>query len=788
MTLSSLVRKSWISRTSAQDYLRSLSTCHASFALRSPSQQQTFTRFQTFCNSTAKTKNSTLCSSAHNYQNQYITPTPICRTVHTLQQRTLTTLNHSTPDETSAIGTGANHKVTPSALEYTEPLTSLKNLQPSTLSAIQSAFGYEKMSKVQSSVLSILPTSRDLLVKAKTGTGKTLAFLVAALESLTALPDAENIKMKGKIGCVIIAPTRELALQISGEAEKLLCPLGWGVQHLVGGYGKKKQLDRIMKEPAEFVVATPGRLKDLLGNDEFAAKIKESKILILDEADTILQLGFRTELDTILETMPKERQTFLFSATVDSKLDSLLEVALHQKSKGQQGPIIIDTVGSTDVNLNLATRQGYCLAPYQSHVALVRRIINDHFLSDMDFVHEQTLLKKPKSSGSEAKPALPNLIPVNAHKNKIMVFLPTSRGAQLYARIFAKLSMGKELSVFEIHSAKTQHERALTSRNFKKIQTPAVLFTSDISARGVDYPGVGLVIQVGAPLSLEHYIHRIGRTGRGDSKSKIKKGDTDDDEQGKGMLILGELDEGFIEHQLKPSPLFDVVKQDHQYDDWESVVLGENLDRGFTKALSRVDEKLAKSAYTAFLGYNLTVGPKIGNTDRKRILKSADEYISAFGVKERPAVSPSFLERMGFMKHRLPALEIGGEAPRQEHEYELVDGTFPTVNTRITKSYINKTPLSDEEGFEDVTERDQEQSEGQSHLSRKKRQEAFEERIGLTNTEYIKINESEWEDYMEFKPKMSKLIEKLHNPKRMGHFGNRPSKKTSKIFSDNDGW
>lgn len=645
-------------------------------------------------------------------------------------------------------------------------------------------------------MLSTLPTSRDLLVKAKTGTGKTLAFLVAALESLMALPDVESVKMKGKIGCVIIAPTRELALQISEEAQKLLGPLGWGVQHLVGGYGKGSQLDRISKEPAEFIVATPGRMKDLLGNNEFAAKIMESKILVLDEADTILQLGFRKELDAILETMPKDRQTFLFSATVDSKMDSLLEVALHKKSKERQGPIIVDTVGSKDINLNLATRQGYCFAPYQAHVALVRRIINDHLLSDMDFVHEQSLLMKPKpSTTSGSAPVQSKVTPVNTHKNKIMVFLPTTRGAQLYAKVFAKLSMGKELSVFEIHSAKGQRERTLTSRNFKNIKTPAVLFTSDISARGVDYPGVGLIIQVGAPLSLDHYIHRIGRTGRGDRKVKSMRGGAGDDEQGKGVLILGELDEGFIEHQLKPSPLFSAVKREEQYSDWESVMLGESLDRGFKKALSKVDEKLAKSAYTAFLGYNLTVGPKIGSTDRKRILESADEYISAFGVQERPAVSTSFLERMGFMKHRLPALENGEESIRQEHEYELVDGTFPTVNTRITRSHISAAAagssdeLLEHDQFGDEVEQGSDQREfGQSRISRKKRQEAFEERIGLPETEYIKINEAEWEDFIEFKPGMPKLIEKLHSPKRMGHFGNRPSKKTSKIFSNNDGW
>lgn len=328
---------------------------------------------------------------------------------------------------------------------------------------------------------------------------------------------------------------------------------------------------------------------------------------MLDEADTILQLGFRAELDTILEIMPKDRQTFLFSATVDSKVDALLKVALHKDMKHK--PIMIDIVGDKDINLNLATRQRFCVAPYQSHVALVRRIINDHLLNDMDLEHQE-LLKKPAVPAPGTKPPPKNTKVESTgstrQNNKIMVFLPTTRGAQLYAKVFASLSMGKELSVFEIHSAKQQRERTLTSRNFRRIQTPAVLFTSDVSARGVDYPGVGLVVQVGAPLSLEHYIHRIGRTGRGDVKKagNKKKGKQDDDHEGKGILVLGELDQGFIEHQLKPSPLYEVVKQEHQYDDWESVVLGESLDRGFKRALSKVDEKLAKSAYTAFLGYS----------------------------------------------------------------------------------------------------------------------------------------------------------------------------------------
>ncbi|KAG0353693.1 hypothetical protein BGZ54_002095, partial [Gamsiella multidivaricata] len=506
----------------------------------------------------------------------------------------------TTTTTTTAAATTPLRSQPESSLEYSRPFSDLKNLQPTTLEAIESAFGYQFMSKVQSSVLAVLPTQRDMLVKAKTGTGKTLAFLVAALESLIDAgatsrlvtgAETRNYEERGmlsgdRIGCVIVVPTRELALQIADEAGRLLGPLGLGVQALVGGESRPRQLDRVAKEPAQFVVATPGRLKDLLGDKEFAERIGKSKVLVLDEADTMLQLGFRAELDTILSAMPQDRQTLLFSATVDSKLDSLRDVALHQHrgATGRpQGPIMIDTVGDKDVNVNLATQQRYCLAPYQSHVALVRRIINDHLLGDMDLEHQESLKKKKPTAVTGKSPADKKMSPRNSstaieskkgQNNKIMVFLPTTRGAQLYARVFASLSMGKELSVFEIHSAKEPRERTLTSRNFRKIKTPAVLFTSDVSARGIDYPGVGLVIQVGAPLSLEHYIHRLGRTGRGQqlAKGRVSGKDTEKGKKdhGRGVLILGELDQGFIEHQLKPSPLFGIVEQEHRYEDWQS--------------------------------------------------------------------------------------------------------------------------------------------------------------------------------------------------------------------------
>jgi len=141
---------------------------------------------------------------------------------------------------------------------------------------------------------------------------------------------------------------------------------------------------------------------------------------------------------------------------------------------------------------------------------------------------------------------------------------------------------------------------------------------------------------------------------------------------------------------------------------------------------------------------------------------------------------------MGFMKRHVSAIEAGESDDREPNSYELVDGTFPTINTRITKSPF-ASPSSSKRDGEDKQDLDEKSVEKENRMSKKERQEAFD-KIGLGDTGYIKINEAEWEDFLEFKPGMPKLITKLHNPKRMGHIGNRPSKKISKIFSDNDGW
>ncbi|KAG0245227.1 hypothetical protein BGW41_002696 [Actinomortierella wolfii] len=705
-------------------------------------------------------------SAVHDLCNTWSQPTHYQpNRLHQIRQ-----LSSTAPTLSNATKASPNEKMQPNYTpEYTVSFDTIKNVDPRILETVKTKFGFDRMSKVQHQVLHRLPTHRDLLVKAKTGTGKTLAFLIAAIESIRLSHQRESssssnppgfLEDQGGIQCLIIAPTRELALQIADEARRLLGPLGYGVQHLVGGESKGRQLDRIAKESAEFVIATPGRIKDMLGNAEFRAKVQSTKVLVLDEADTILQLGFRADLDAILEAIPKERQTMLFSATVDSKLESLSAAAL------KPNPLTIDTVGANDINLHLSIRQRYCLAPYEAHLALVRRIINDHLLNgghgflDFQLAQEQAKFETKSKKNVEAR------MPKN---RKIMVFLPTTRSAQMYAKFFANLSQGRELSIFEIHSAKHQKERTQTSRNFRNIKTPAVLFTSDVSARGVDYPGVDLVIQVGAPLSFEHYVHRIGRTGRGSAVDKKSK----DAPAGEGILILGPLDEGFLRLPGVENLVGKVLKQEDKYIDWQSVVLGESLDRGFKKAMTKMDDKLAKSAYTAFLGYNLTIGPHIGSTDRAKIFQAADQYIKGFGIEERPAVSTSFLERMGFLKSTNSISE-------DTTEVELVDGTKRVVIS-------GEAQVGEDEFWQEDLARE-------NPLTRKERQAAIEEKYDLPelfeNERMLgQLNEGDWEDYMEFKPgKAKKLIEKLHHPRRLGHTGNRPSKKLDKIFSDNDGW
>ncbi|KAJ1302220.1 hypothetical protein OPQ81_001044 [Rhizoctonia solani] len=436
------------------------------------------------------------------------------------------------------------------------PFSSIKDLiSPETYEAITyKPYQLKNMTPVQAAVLSLIPQltqhhselqpgpdgklpPRDLLVRAKTGTGKTLAFLVPAIESRVAAIErakkqalekagltrdrmyearAERAFTRTDAGTLIISPTRELATQIANEALKLTHHHdGFEVRLFVGGNSKREQMRGWMRGRRDIVVATPGRLRDLLQSEPSISEgLKNTQMLILDEADTLLDMGFRDDLEDIISYLPKspERQTMLYSATVSRAIQQVARAALDKNHE------FINTVQEED-------------SPVHAHIPQYHTVV------------------------PRAEDQLPHILRLLAHdqlknpgKSKTVIFLPTTKMTQMYASLLRELARdtlpaGRGTQVYEIHSKKDQDSRSRTSDRFRKDTSGAsVLVTSDVSARGVDYPGVTRVIQVGIPSSSDQYIHRVGRTGRAGT-------------EGRGDLVLLPWEIGFVTWQLTHVPM-----------------------------------------------------------------------------------------------------------------------------------------------------------------------------------------------------------------------------------------
>ncbi|KAH9849629.1 P-loop containing nucleoside triphosphate hydrolase protein [Lenzites betulinus] len=423
---------------------------------------------------------------------------------------------------------------------------SLKDvLSPPVLRALTvGPFKLKHMSPVQAAVLPLLPKlltphnsddvtgPRDLLVKARTGTGKTLAFLVPAVEArLKALQGIyeQNSEMDAKtanraaerfardnVGALILSPTRELATQIANEAIKLTKHLnGFEVRLLVGGLSKRHQMREWNTGRRDIVVATPGRLRDCIENDSgFSQALSTAETFILDEADTLLDMGFREDIQAIVDVLKPspERQTFMFSATVSKGIQQIAQKTLAKNHE------FINCVPANAAPTHLAIPQYYTGLPS----------VNDQIPHILRLIAQDQLAHPGKS--------------------KVLLFLPTTNLVQLYSTILSSvgaqvLPAGNRTRFGELHSKMSMNGRIRVSDWYRKEGSGAsVMVTSDVSARGVDYPGVTRVIQVGIPSSGDVYVHRVGRTGRANMS-------------GRADIVLMPWELGFLTWQLRDIPL-----------------------------------------------------------------------------------------------------------------------------------------------------------------------------------------------------------------------------------------
>lgn len=276
------------------------------------------------------------------------------------------------------------------------------------------------MSKVQHESLPAVLAGKDVLVKAKTGTGKTLGFLIPAIEILS------KQKAAGKGGPILVlSPTRELAQQIQKEASSLCAFNGFTTTILVGGTNMNSEASRL-RSPCDIVVATPGRmvahLRDTRG---FAESIKQTKVFVLDEADRLLDMGFSKDIEAIIGYLGKDRQNLLFSATV---APSIRDVAKKTMRSDYQ---IIDTVGDEVEQTHDHVPQRVMQAPLDQQLKVIVQLLEQH------------------------KAQNPT--------HKIIIFFPTARQTAYYASVFNNIG----LNCLEIHSRKSQANRTKTSEEFR---------------------------------------------------------------------------------------------------------------------------------------------------------------------------------------------------------------------------------------------------------------------------------------------------------------------------------
>ena len=323
--------------------------------------------------------------------------------------------------------------------------------------------GYSTPTPIQEQAIPPVLEGRDLLGIAQTGTGKTAAFM---LPSIDRLRDSDNRIPFKSCRMLVLAPTRELAVQIATAAKDYGALAGLKVQSIVGGTSVNKDRNKLHRG-TDILIATPGRLLDLI--DQKAFNLSGVEVLVLDEADQMLDLGFIHALRRINDLVPRERQTLFFSATMPKAIKELVN--------------------------------GYCNNPVQVSVTpestTAERIEQFLFMVQKD--EKQSLLHLILSGRHKVPGAI----------ERVLIFTRTKHGAD---RVVKKLrQQGIESNA--IHGNKSQPQRQRALDEFRRGKTN-ILIATDVAARGIDIPGVSHVINFELPNVPEQYVHRIGRTAR----------------------------------------------------------------------------------------------------------------------------------------------------------------------------------------------------------------------------------------------------------------------------------
>lgn len=356
------------------------------------------------------------------------------------------------------------------------------NLSKETLAGLKSG-GYTDATEIQEKTLKLALEGRDICASAKTGSGKTLAFIVPLLECLL----KEQWTQNDGLGALVITPTRELAYQIFEVLRIVGQNHNFSAALTIGG--KDLALERTRINKINIIICTPGRLLQHMDENPLF-NCDNLKFLVIDEADRILDMGFKVVMDSVIKFLPKDRQCLLFSATLTNSVQDLIRLSLKEPET-----IAVDLPTSTPDNL----RQHYTVINAEQKLSFLWSFIKHH------------------------------------KKSKVLVFIATCKQTRFLHRLLSRMQPG--ISINALYGTMHQLKRMDVYNKFADVRH-CVLLATDIAARGLDFPDVDWVVQLDCPDDVNSYIHRAGRTAR------LNK-------SGRSLMVLMPNERNYILQELK---------------------------------------------------------------------------------------------------------------------------------------------------------------------------------------------------------------------------------------------
>ncbi|TFL04122.1 P-loop containing nucleoside triphosphate hydrolase protein [Pterulicium gracile] len=469
-------------------------------------------------------------------------------------------------------------------------------IHPTLLQTIAEDMKFEYMTPVQSETLPLLFSGRDVLAQAKTGTGKTVAFLLPVIQELV-----QNTNPRRPTRLLVISPTRELAQQIAAEAKQLLQRFPqYKVCTAIGGTNMRSESTAIMKG-CDILVATPGRLHDHLTQEDGVVRemMQSLQALVLDECDRLLDMGFLNDLKKIIALLPDRtktpRQGMLFSATIAPHVQKFASLIL---ANGYQ---FVSTIPVGEAQTHERVPQHVTIVPEFSDLAA----------GAVGAIRQE-------------------LTRVGKANFKAILFAPTAAQVDFYAGV---LESFKDLPpISTLHSRMTQSKRTRVTDTYRNAAN-GILCATDVVARGIDFPAVSNVFQVGLPMDRESYIHRLGRTARAGA-------------DGHGTLVLASHEAFFPRNALK----------DLKLEEKPADLSARAEVAAFTRQMG---PEMQTKVYQAWLGYYKNAKMKMSVNE---LVQQANTFaMQGLGATGVPALAKKTIGQMGLKG--VPGLNVMAVEP-----------------------------------------------------------------------------------------------------------------------------